>query len=336
MKTRNRVAFAVVAAGIAAAVTGVGVALADPAGSPTYRQLAGVGSDTTQDVMNGIANAVTISGTKVLGSYDAVGSAQITTKDPAVTAGCTLNRPNGSNAGRTALLNSLNANGGAGDGCLQWSRSSSLNITTSSPSLTYVPFAVDGMSYAVTNTSIVSRNLTLADLQAYYHCDPAYVGTAPNWDVTPILPQAGSGTRSYWESQMGITDSDVNNGLYPCIVNGTKNGQIIEEHTGTALDDKSLAPYSIPNYNSQAVQLVSDKRGRGVLGVVNGTYPNVMNPSFSVQRPMYNVIPTSKIAVSPWSDVFVGANSLVCQQGAVIAKYGYATNPNCGNTSAHS
>ena len=188
----NKRKIAVAAVGITGLLTGTvcaSQAIADPSGPPPYRQLSGVGSDTTQGVLNGLANAITINGTKVIGSYDATGSAQVTTKDPATTPGCTINRPNGSNAGRTALLNSLQA----GNGCLDFARSSSLNLGAANPGLTYVPFAVDAVSYSITPTSTVPRKLALADLKAIYHCDPNYVGTAPNFSLTVYLPQAGSG-----------------------------------------------------------------------------------------------------------------------------------------------
>lgn len=334
MRTRTRLAAVLIGGGMVSASLGLsGIASADPSGTPTYRQLAGVGSDTTQDVMNALANAITISGTKVLGSYDAVGSATITTK----ASGCTgIARPNGSGAGRTALLNSLNANSGAGDGCLDFSRSSSLNLAASTPGLTYIPFAVDSVTYAVTNLSSVPRSLTEADLQAYYHCDPNYVGASAPYDVTPMLPQAGSGTRSYWLGKMGITEAQISAGTYPCLINGTKNGQIVEEHTGLLLDDKSIVPFSIAQYNAQATQTISDKRGRAVLGTIGGTVPNLMNDSFFYKRDVYNVIPTSKVGVSPWSDVFVGNTSLLCAQSSVIQKYGFAVNPNCGDTANRS
>lgn len=330
--TKLGVAVALAGFGAFASVMAAGSASADPSGAPTFRQLAGVGSDTTQDVMNGLADSITISGTKVLGSYNATGGGNIQTK----ASGCTIARPNGSGAGRAALLTSLNANGGAGDGCLDFSRSSSLTLTASSPSLTYIPFGVDSISYAVTSGSAVSRGLALSDLQSYYHCDPNFVGTGPNYAVTPILPQAGSGTRKYWEGKMGITDADVNNNVYPCIINGVKNGQIIEEHSGTALDDKAIAPFSIGQYTAQANGLVADKRGRALLGSIDGTIPQLVNGSFSLRRDVYNVIPTSKVGVAPWSTVFVGAGSLVCQQTAIINQYGFASNPNCGDTSNHS
>lgn len=327
-------------------VAGAGLATADPSGTPTFRQLSGVGSDTTQDVVNQLAKDVQISGTPVLGSYDATGSSTIQTK----ATGCSLNRPNGSGAGRAALLNSLTA----GDGCLQFSRSSSLNITTSSPSLTYVPFAKDAVSYAVTTSSGISRNLNLNDLSAIYHCDPTYVNTstvpasnpANTYDITPILPQAGSGTRSYWEGKVGILDADVVAGTYPCILNGAKNGQTIEEHTGTLVDDKSLAPFSIAQYNAQSNSTIADRRGRTVLGSIgtgtaggaltNLTYPNLLNSGFNVNRDVYNVIPTAQIGTAPYSTVFVGGSSLICTDTTAILKYGFGLSSNCGDTSNHS
>jgi hypothetical protein len=345
--------FSVVVTGSALlVVAGAGLATADPSGTPTYRPLAGVGSDTTQDVMNGLAKDIKDgSGNLLLGSYDATGTATIQTK----ATGCTgIPRPNGSGAGRTALLNSLNANSGAGDGCLQFARSSSLNTAASSPSLTYVPFATDAVSYAVTTASGISRQLNLADLTAMYHCDPTYVGssTVPasnasnTFDVTPMLPQAGSGTRSFWEGKVGISDADVNNGVYPCILNGAKGGQTYEEHTGTLVDDKSVAPFSIAQYDAQATSVIADRRGRTVLGSIGSgtaggalaslTYPVTLNGGFNVRRDVYNVIPTAQIGTAPYSSVFVGTGSAICQDTATILKFGFAPSAACGDTTNHS
>ena len=333
MISKNRLAIAAISAGLMTSLLGVGAAQADPTGAPSPRALVGVGSDTVQDVMNQISNDVVIGGVKQIGSYNATGSATFNTGK----AGCSaVARANGSGAGRTALLNSLNA----GDGCIQFSRSSSLTLTASSPSLTYVPFAIDAVSYAITANSTLPRSFALADLQAIYHCDPAYVGTSTTgitgYSITPILPQAGSGTRSYWEAQMNITDADVNANLYPCIYNGVKNGVTIEEHTGTALDANSIEPFSIGQYTDQSNGLIIDRRGSAVLGVIAGTDPQLINNNFSIKRDVYNVIPTSQTGTAPYSTVFVGSNSLICQDTATILHYGFATNPNCGSTTNHS
>ncbi|WP_051366783.1 substrate-binding domain-containing protein [Hamadaea tsunoensis] len=326
----NRRAGAILALGVClAAVFAAGPAQADPSGAPTYRQLAGVGSDTTQGVMNAIANSVTIGGTKVLGSYDATGSATITTKDPATSPGCSgIARPNGSGAGRNALLASLQP-GSATAGCIQFSRSSSLNVATSSPSLTYIPFATDAVTFAITSSSSVPRSLTLADLTAIYKCQ------IPG--ITPILPQAGSGTRSFWETTVGIADSDVNNGVYPCIVNGKDaNNQVIEEHDGRVLNNSSVVPISVAQWVAQASGTLTDIRGRSVLGVINGTGPLLMNPNQAVTRSVYNVVPTSQVTDPTINQVFVGSGSLVCQSGTIIQQYGFAPTATCGDTTNHS
>jgi len=192
------------------------------------------------------------------------------------------------------------------------------------------------VTYATTSSSVVPRGLTLAALQAIYKCDPGFVGTAPNYTITPQLPQAGSGTRSFWEGQMGISDADVNAGVYGCILNGKVGSTTIEEHTGTLLDDKSLVPFSIPQYNSQAYGVIADKRGSAILGVIGGTYPNLLNTNFAIKREVYNVIPTAKVGTAPWSTVFVGSSSAICTNGATIQQYGFGVDVNCGDTSNHS
>ncbi|WP_229663319.1 hypothetical protein, partial [Microbacterium album] len=46
-------------------------AVADPTGAPVYRLLNGTGSDTTQDLNNGLAAVVRHGGQLVMASYDA-------------------------------------------------------------------------------------------------------------------------------------------------------------------------------------------------------------------------------------------------------------------------
>ncbi len=313
-----------VAAGLGLLVAGAGTAQADPSGAPAYRTLAGVGSDTTQGVMNAISNAALLGGQKVLGSYDATGSATINTKAAALCQG--LNRPNGSGAGRTALLTELGKN----NGCLDFSRSSSLDLTNAATGLTYVPFAVDGVTYAVSAGSTLPMDLSTADLHAIYICDPGYVGAAP-YSIHPLLPQAGSGTRKFWETVVGITEADVAAKKYPCI-SDTKGGKPIEEHDGRVLDTTSLVPFSIAQYIAQASTTLADIRGTAQLGNINGVPSLLLNTGAAATRDVYNVIPTSKIGTSPWSDAFVGANSLVCQQQAIIKQYGFGVHTSCGDT----
>lgn len=310
---------------LAAAGLASTTALADPTGPPPFRELAGVGSDTTEHVVNGLSEAVTIGGTKVIGSYDASGTPQITTKDPASTPGCTINRPSGSNNGINALISSMTA----GNNCLQFARSSS-NSSASFPGagLTYVPFAVDAVSYAIRSDSALNKRFTVAQLQTIYNC-----GAGPNF--LPLLPQFGSGTRQFFLRELGFTDSAnfINEPSHTCVKDTDSAGAPLLENTGTLLTDpKQIAPYSIAQYLSQINATVPDVHGKTILGQINGVSPFVLNTTSVMDREVYNVIPTNKETTVPYSTVFVGPGSLVCANTDTIKRYGFGVNANCGST----
>ncbi|GAA2993725.1 substrate-binding domain-containing protein [Actinokineospora diospyrosa] len=314
----------IVVASAALALAGVfaGTAQADPTGAPTYRELAGTGSDTTQTVLNGLSEAITINGTKVLGSYDARGSAQITTKD--ANPACTINRPENSAGGVTALKASVAAN----NGCLQFARSSS-NSAAANTDLKFIPFAIDALTYAVRSDSAVPKKLTKAQLTAIYTC--------ANTAFKPLAPQFGSGTRSFFvRSIMPAGTVDSANlfgptGQYACVNDKDAANEPIQEHVGTYLTDtRHLLPYSIAVYNSQVYGNAPAAQGKAVLGTVDNIQPTNLNTSSVFKRDVYNVIPADKLEVAPFSTVFVGANSAVCQRGDVITRYGFGIAPNCG------
>lgn len=324
--TFNKPVAAVVACGLAMISLGAvaGTASADPVGTPTQRALAGVGSDTTYNVVNGLSEVVTIGGVKQIASYDPIPSTSLIS--PKAAANCqNLTRPNGSGAGRTALINSLTP-GNAIEGCYDFGRSSSLTLTavaTATGGLTYIPFGVDAFTYAVAKDSAIPRDLSLNDVKSIFRCEvPEY---------QPYIPQSGSGTRSYWLAQMGITETQVLN-TYTCIKD-VKNGSIIQEHDGRVLTKSNeIAPFSIANYVAQGAGVQTDLRGIADLG--NMDAKSSLNPTTTstLKRDIYNVIPTSKLAVAPWSTVFVGGSSLVCTNTETIIKYGFGLNASCGST----
>ncbi|MBV1855252.1 hypothetical protein KUA19_34495 [Catellatospora sp. NEAU-YM18] len=320
------------------ALTGAGVAVvlmlasapaqADPTGTPTYRALVGVGSDTTQGVMNGLSEVVVDgSGTKLIGSYDAVPQgSSITTKDPSTNPACTLTRPSGSGAGVTALVNSL----AAGNGCIQFARSSSNNSASyAGKNLTYVPFATDVVAYAVRSDSTISKKLTKAQLTAIYNC-------AGGVNYKPLLPKFGSGTRSYFLGQLGFTDAAnfTSTPNHTCIVETDATSTPIEENVGTLLTDpKHIIPYSVGPYLSQINAVVPDVHGKAILGQIDGIAPLVSNVGSTLVRTVYNVVPTGQLSDPTYASVFVGPTSQICANTAVIVKYGFGLNANCGNTS---
>jgi len=314
------------------AVVGVGLvgalaftaspAQADPSGSPTFRTLAGVGSDTTEGVLNGLSNVVTIGGTKVIASYDAFGTATIQTKD---NAACIINRPAGSGAGVTALVASLDA----ANGCLDFARSSS-NNSASFPgkNLTYIPFGVDAVTYGVRSDSSISRTLTKANLTTIYNC-----GAGANYK--PLLPQFGSGTRSFFLKSLGFTDAAdfTSQANHTCIGQVDATNNPLQENNGTLLTDpKQVVPYSIAQYLSQTTAVVPDVHGKVVLGQLDGIAPTVLNTSSTMVRDVYNVVPTAKLTDATYSNVFVGPTSQVCANTNTIKKYGFAPHASCGDT----
>lgn len=328
MKLRmSRKAAAVATSGLALAalVMSVGTASADPTAPTGPRALAGAGSDTTFAVMNGLSNEVELGGVKQIASYDPTGATTVTTKagDPDC---ANLARPNGSGAGRTALVNSLTP-GHPQEGCWDFARSSSLSlgaVDAATGGLTYVPFGVDAFTYATKKGSTVPQSMSIAQLTSIYKCQ------VPT--IKPLLPQPNSGTRSYWLGIVGITEAQLTAGTYPCVTD-TKNGNIVQEHDGRVLTEANeIVPFSIASWVSQAAGAQTDNRGSSVLANTAGTSSLAAGSATQLKRDVYNVIPTNKITVGPWSDVFVGSGSLLCQEQATINKFGFASHANCGST----
>ncbi|WP_436494460.1 hypothetical protein [Actinokineospora sp. HUAS TT18] len=311
-------------AALAALAMASGSAQADPTGAPTYRELVGTGSDTTQTVMNGLSDAITVNGVKVMGSYDARGSATITTKDAATNPNCTIARPEGSTPG----VNALKADIASGNGCVQWARSSS-NNATANPTLKYIPFAVDALTYAVRGDSTVPKKLTKANLTSIYTC--------ASTTFKPLAPQFGSGTRQFFVRTVmpaGTVDSATlfgPGGQYPCVSDKDAAGEGIQEHVGTYLTDvKHLLPYSIAVYNSQIYGQAPAAQGKAVLGVLDNIQPSNLNTASSLKRDVYNVVPADKIGLEPYKTVFDGPTSQICTKTDVITRYGFGVAANCG------
>ncbi|MFI6642111.1 hypothetical protein [Streptomyces sp. NPDC050504] len=315
VKSRARIA-----AVIGATALGFGAmaapASADPAPN-TYRTLAGVGSDTTQDVVNGLGTA--IDSGSLIASYNATGSATIKTR----AANCVIPRPNGSSAGINALRNAVDNN----TGCLDFARSSRGVADSSTTDLTWIPFGKDAVSFAVRGDSALPKALTKAQLVSIYTCQTTSLNGVA---LTPLLPQAGSGTRSFFLGKLGLTES-----TFGSCVNDT-----VQEHNGEALDSAGdIAPYSIAQYIAQSNEPdgVVDRRGAAVLGSIDGVAPRnangTLNVGFPFNRDVYNVVPTAKLTNATIASTFVGSNSKVCNQTSVISTYGFGgLGTACGST----
>jgi ABC-type phosphate transport system substrate-binding protein len=305
----------------------VGSAIADPTNPSGPRDLAGTGSDTTQGVMNGLSDVVKIGTNKVIASYDANGSAQITTKGATGSAPCTITRPSGSGAGINALIASQTA----GNGCLQFARSSTNDSANhSGANLTYIPFAVDQIGYATKiSSSGIPSTLSTADLQSIYNCGVA--------SIQPMLPQFGSGTRKTFLAALGFTDdaaftSQTN---HTCIKQVDGAGNPLLENTGKKLfAANQIEPYSISVFIAQSTGVQPDDHGFTKLGRINDIVPLQAGTTATISRDVYNVVPNSQIgAGTETNQVFVGGGSLVCSNPDTIKRFGFGLHGNCGSTS---
>ena len=261
-----------------------GTAVADPP-SGTFRLLAGVGSDTTERVMNGLAGdtstfaGITIGGTKVIASYDASPAGNIQTK----ATGCTFPRPSGSGNGVTRLVTERNAV----SGCLQFARSSANDSgSRNGQHLTYIPFAVDAVAYAVRNDSAVSRRLSKDTLKKIYNCELTPAQAA---NFKPLLPQSGSGTRRFFLTLLGLEDVPNYTTLHPCVSDKDANNNPLLENSGKLLSDpKHLVPYSDAVWISQTARTpgVDPDDGKTYLGNIDGT--NSLTPNVQLTYAVRN------------------------------------------------
>jgi hypothetical protein len=304
---------ALMVAGTATGLLGIGTLVAGPAMADPGTTYLGGGSDTTEAIMD--AFATTTNG--LVGSYDAVDPVTGTTNDTISVfqnAGTgqtmrTFCRPNGSGDGVSALRFS---NGSTtvtpyGSTCatgtmpvagtMSFARSSSGPGSNQSPTgvYVYVPFAYDNVALAVGptgTTNITQANLfTFADLQTLYKsCGTVTEGGVTYWplgsptaqpagsqQIDLYIPQAGSGSRNFWLSTLtGSTTPAV------CVTStedagAAHPGQSLEENHGQVLTDDpdGVFPYSVGQWLYQQANSGTsiDVRAGALLTNLSGISP---------------------------------------------------------------
>ena len=230
------------AATAAVAITALAAtpALADPPTGtvPKPRDIVGVGSDTTQSVLDQLS--VDYNATHTVGrlfSWDAVnpatGAQHETIQVKSGSANCAIPRPFGSSEGITALENTLKTTGG--QPCINYARSSRARSSTDPATISFINLGGDAVTYATQPGGHAPANLTTAQLQGIYNC------TLTNWNqvggsnapIAAMLPQNGSGTRSFFLGAIGLTAPG------PCVsTSATRQGaagandQTLEENEG--------------------------------------------------------------------------------------------------------
>ena len=231
--------------------------------------------------------------------------------------------------------------------------------------LTYVPFAQDNMTYATAPLNITKipsdiplgtvANTTEVSLMNIYKGnitqvivdtatgdfialeDPDYVAGAGETahTINAYVPQAGSGTRSFWIGQVKISESDITGGLVPA-TDVTPSGLSVQEHDGTAVanDPYALVGFSISQWVAQTNGVAPKRTAGAILRSMGGLEATVVTdgvyataPTWSaIKRAVYNIVPTALVNADEENAItraFRGTNSLVCQSQAVIQKFGY-------------
>ncbi|GAA3883588.1 substrate-binding domain-containing protein [Saccharothrix violaceirubra] len=320
---------AVLVAGLATFVTLGGTAQADPGAgvTPATTDLVGVGSDTTQGLLNTLGNLYntkTPAPANKVYSWDATGSATITPKSGAPT----ITRPNGSGAGVAALI----ADGTTHN--LDFARSSSGPKTDGSQAnYAFIEFARDTVTYATATTSSVPTTLTTLALNKLYGSAAGSVDCNRN----AYLPQAGSGTRSFFLASIGLTTPGT-------CAKDTFAGAPVQEHSAAPLvgDPNAVAPFSVGRAIGLAgikVNTIDDSvrptgKAPAVTARVSPTTGQTVTSGGVVayDRPLFNVIRKADKTVAKFSGFF-GSLGYICTNAnakAAIDAAGFRRAPGCG------
>ena len=270
--------------------------------TPAAADLVGVGSDTIQHTLKLLAdawNSQSPAPAFKVATYAATGGGTL----PAIGD---VTRPNGSGAGKAQLWNPSNP---AVDFARASSSLSTGDSSETSAGLQQIPFALDTLRVAVSNLTASHAPATLTGAQIL----SIYKGEVTNWSqvggtdgaIKPALPQAGSGTLSFFEAQLKALNGG-NAVTYPATL------VRVQAHDDTLIknDPNIIAPFS---------------EGRaGLLGGTVKLLSNSANGGWDAKRALYDVVRQSDVSSSS-VQAFFGSGGFVCSDGAqaLIAASGF-------------
>jgi ABC-type phosphate transport system substrate-binding protein len=274
---RSITAVAISLSTIALATTVVSTtASADPGFVPAANAIVGVGSDTTQYVLNDLAKAYNShSPQRKLASFDATGSASIRIRPTA-----TIARPDGSGAGIKALSARTD---------IDFARSSRAKKSTDPTNLAFLRYAKDQVRWMGNNHITRPRTLSKAQLNGIYNCrirNWRQLG-GPNLAIVPLVPQAGSGTRSFWADQVGFNGTTL-----PSCVKDKVGTKLVQEHDPAAVRSAgagAIAPISYGRW----VKLTAKQQSGVFVGALSSADVKKFN------RDVFNVVKTDAAGVVP-------------------------------------
>ncbi|CAB4719334.1 MAG: hypothetical protein F2667_09835 [Actinobacteria bacterium] len=253
--------------------------------TPVAADLIGVGSDTSQNALKRLAEGYNATNPTVkVATFAATGGGTIALPTAAI------NRPNGSGAGKALLYGSANNTD------VDFARSSSAQSAAETQAgLQSFPFALDTLVLAVSGTVASNAPTTITPAQMV----SIYKGDVTNWSqiggkdgvIAPKIPQAGSGTRSFFVAQLKAANGGVD-------VTLAKSVAEVQEHDDTAIknDANAVAPFS-----------------EGRAGLLGATLR--LETGFRADRALYNVVRGTDIALPAVQAVF-GESGFVCSTAA--------------------
>ncbi|KAA2255653.1 hypothetical protein F0L68_28065 [Solihabitans fulvus] len=302
--TFKKTAVLVAGAATLVAILG-GTAAADPSFTPASNDIVGVGSDTTEFVVNKLATDYNATApADKLASWDATGTSPITTKSGA----SAITRPNGSSSGIAALKADSTHS-------IDFARSSRGPKSDGSEStLAFIEFARDTISYATATTSTVPTTLTTQALHDLYASNTGTTACS----YTAFIPQAGSGTRSFFLASIGLTEGT----LGTCAT-------VSQEHDATPLigNANAIAPFSVGRAVGKTgikVNNVDDSaHPAGTANVIARVDPATAQTVTTggvtaYDRGLFNVLRKSDAALDKYSNVF-GSLGWVCTDPTALA-----------------
>lgn len=318
--------------------------------------LVGVGSDTTQDVMNALSGfnngrnytpiqSSAATGFRQIASFDAIVGGTpgtcITPKAP----GATFDRPNGSTNGRRALSRAIDGTPWSvpGSPCpppkvisglVDFARSSAGPSGTGSD-LTYLGFGRDALSFAYVGNGVTPvTSLTSAQLNSLFTSGPQTINGV---QIVPCSIQTGSGTFQSFNTAVGAPPAQMAAATATC-------GATIQENDANGLQARSatfpgrqlVIGFSAANFiaqrngvspsqlnNAASVDLGSiDALGKPYSGTGSSLTPN---PAFynntTYGRTVYNVVDSARVGGPPSANadlktLFVGPGSAICSPAA--------------------
>ena len=219
-------------------------------------------------------------------------------------------RPNGSGAGFNLLKADTNTGTGKSiNNLVDFARASSPR--TGGANFDSLQMGNDPVGMLTSTTTNVTKSLSVAQLKGIYQCTTtdwsAVGGTAGT--ILPLIPQVGSGTRSYFLGQIGVTEAN----LGACV-------KTVEENDPEAIDASSSPVNAIEPMSQSRLYLF-----KGLLsdGSSNGVGPYFKDPSCAglVTTPAACVAPANNL--SPNVKLWTSADPAPSDAGAAF----YPTRP---------